>query len=160
MNPWPLVGASFHRNRSASALFIAFAVALGVAVSAQERALRKGSAKAADGFDLLVGAPGGATQLLLNAVFLQPGSVDLILGPVWAPLLDEPRAEFASPLAIGDEFEPAHGIGVTAEEDAHAGADFHVVGVLPRTGRPWDRAIIVAIETVWVRARAGLGTPA
>ena len=61
MNPWLVVKAGLVRHRTPYALFvllIAVAVALGVAVSAQEAALRIGSARAADKFDLVVAAPG------------------------------------------------------------------------------------------------------
>ena len=44
------------------------------------RALREGSARAADAFDLLIGAPGSETQLVLTSVYLQPASLDLIDG--------------------------------------------------------------------------------
>ncbi|ORE94691.1 hypothetical protein ATO13_11466 [Stappia sp. 22II-S9-Z10] len=53
------------------------------------------------------------------------------------------------PLAVGDEFEPAHGTGEAADEHAHDDADFHVVGRMAPTGSPWDRAILVPVEAVW-----------
>ncbi len=67
MNPWPLVAADLRRHPAGAAalvLLVAVAVALGVAVSAQERALRRGSAAAAEKFPLVVGAPGGEARLL------------------------------------------------------------------------------------------------
>ena len=60
-NPLPVVMADYRRNRLLLAItfaLIALAVAIGVGVIAQERALRQGSARAADDFDLLIGAPG------------------------------------------------------------------------------------------------------
>ncbi|MBJ3776258.1 ABC transporter permease family protein [Acuticoccus mangrovi] len=53
------------------------------------------------------------------------------------------------PLAIGDEFTPAHGVGASADEEAHEHAHFTVVGRMPMTGSPWDRAILVPVEAVW-----------
>ncbi len=53
------------------------------------------------------------------------------------------------PLEIGDRFEPAHGIGLTAQVGAHDGEELVVVGRMPRTGSPWDNAILIPIETVW-----------
>ena len=209
MNPLPMLKASLYHNRTATVLFvmlIAFAVGLGVAIAAQERALRQGTAHAADAFDLLVGAPGSPTGLLLNTIFLEPGSVELMPGDVWRKLIDEPRTLMAAPIAFGDSydgmavvgttaefvrylaerqentridgkifddmtsavigadvdlniadhFEPAHGHGPAAEEDAHEGHAFRVVGRLPHTGTPWDRALIIAIEAVW--ATHGLST--
>ena len=76
MNPCPVVFADLRQSR-ASALavvaLIAVAVALGVAVTAEERALRSGTARAANDFDLVVGAKGSPVQLVLNSVYLEPG---------------------------------------------------------------------------------------
>ena len=52
-------------------------------------------------------------------------------------------------MAIGDSFVPAHGHGDAAESDAHAGHHYTVVGRMARSGSPWDRAILVPIESVW-----------
>ncbi|MGZ9811367.1 ABC transporter permease [Pseudoroseicyclus sp. H15] len=51
--------------------------------------------------------------------------------------------------AIGDQIEPAHGVGDFADAHAHAGHHFGVVGVMERTGSPWDRAVLVPVEAVW-----------
>ncbi|MFB2532166.1 ABC transporter permease [Paracoccus sp. p3-h83] len=53
------------------------------------------------------------------------------------------------PLAIGTSFTPAHGIGHDAEDHAHEGSDLTVTGRMARTGTPWDRALLVPIETLW-----------
>lgn len=52
-------------------------------------------------------------------------------------------------VAVGDRFSPAHGVGASAEEDAHFDLDYQVVGRMPLTGSPWDRAILVPVESVW-----------
>ena len=85
-------------------LLIAFATALGVAVTLQERALRLGSARAADRFDLVVGAPGSETQLLLSSVFLQPSPLPLMPGDVLGKLAADPRVSWAAPVGFGDSF--------------------------------------------------------
>ncbi|MBW4709237.1 ABC transporter permease [Roseobacter sp. YSTF-M11] len=54
-----------------------------------------------------------------------------------------------SGLHIGDEVAPAHGIGDDADNDAHGDFHIEIVGKLPPTGSPWDRAVIVPIESVW-----------
>jgi len=54
-NPFPIVLADYRRNRllvAVTVLLVALAVAVGIAVISQERALRQGSARAADDFDL------------------------------------------------------------------------------------------------------------
>jgi putative ABC transport system permease protein len=85
-------------------LLIAFATALGVAVTLQERALRLGSARSADRFDLVIGAPGSETQLLLSSVFLQPSPLPLMSGDVLGKLADDPRVSWAAPVGFGDSF--------------------------------------------------------
>jgi len=54
---------------------------------------------------------------------------------------------------LGDVFEPAHGEpGEAAGGEAHIhhGFKYTVVGRLPATGTPWDKAIIVPVEAVWL----------
>ena len=60
----------------------------------------------------------------------------------------EAVAGSAVPVAIGDSFTPAHGHGDAADEDAHSDV-LTVVGRMPPTGSPWDKAIIVPVESVW-----------
>jgi putative ABC transport system permease protein len=105
MNPWPLVAADLRQNRVgavAIVLLVALAVALGVAVSARERALRQGSARAAGKFPLVVGAPGSETQLVLSSVYLQIAGIDLLEPAVLEELAREPTVRFASLLGFGD----------------------------------------------------------
>jgi len=85
-------------------LIVALAVALGVAVSLQERALRLGSARAADKFDLVIGAAGSENQLVLSAVFLQASPLPLIDGAVLARLSADPRVAWAAPIGFGDSY--------------------------------------------------------
>ncbi|WP_102107839.1 FtsX-like permease family protein [Oceaniglobus roseus] len=197
--PWPLARAILWRFRwpvLIFALLIAVAVGTGIGLIAQERALRQGTAAAADPFDLVIGAPGSEITLLLAAVFLQPSDVSLLDGAAYEAIAQARGVAFAAPLAFGDsvdgapvvgttaEFvthlsggalaegriwaehgeavvgaglglplgagiEPAHGTGPSAESDAHAGEHFTVTGRLPPTGTPWDRAVLVPVETVW-----------
>lgn len=203
MSPWPLAFAELRAaplRSLALALLIGLAVAIGIAIVAQERAVRKGSARAADSFDLVIGAPGGATQLVLSVVYLQPAPLGLVPGRVLAGLAGQPGVAWAAPVAFGDNlqgrpvigtsadlvtdggrrglaagrafrtpdeavagaeaglrlgqtFAPQHGaVGLPDDGDAdghHHGVSIHVVGVLPPLGTPWDRAILVPIETMW-----------
>jgi putative ABC transport system permease protein len=199
MNPFPLVVAMLRRHAIVSAAFVvlvALAVGVGAALTAQERALRSGSARAADRFDLIVAAPGSQTDLLLKVVFLQPGSVELLEGAALRRLMSETRAEFVAPIGFGDSFEGNAVVGTIAAFVDHLaqgkregrvfttmseavvgaavpltiGGQFHVahghggeeeeahehhpqaltvVGRIPPTGTPWDRAVLVPIEFVW-----------
>ena len=198
LRPWPLAGALLWRFRGANAVFvllIGLAVALGCGLLAQERALRQGSARAAEPFDLVLGAPGSDVSLVLASVYLQPTDLPLLSGELYAEVSADEQVDLAAPLAfgdsvdgapvvgttaefvaylgdelaegrtfeaheeavvgalvpaaIGDRLEPAHGVGEGAEEHAHGDAGFEVVGRMPPTGSPWDRAVLVPVEAVW-----------
>jgi len=117
VNPFPIVLATLRGHRLTCGLFVllvALAVALGVAVTAQERALRKGSARAADAFDLIVAAPGSQTDVLLAAVYLRPTAMELVPGDALARLYAEPRATLVAPLAFGDSVRGNVIVGTTA----------------------------------------------
>lgn len=121
MNPLALIGANLRAHPGVHLLFallIAVSVALAIGVTAQERALRDGAARAADRFDLIVGAPGGRIDLLLAMVFARPVAVGLIDGGVLAALQADPRAAFVAPVAFGDTVLPigggANGHGIVA----------------------------------------------
>lgn len=117
MNPLPIVRASLIRNRLTAILFIsliALAVALGIAISAQERALRQGSARAADRFDLIVAAPGSHNDVLFSVVYLDPTAVELLPADISAKVLNEPRASFAAPIGFGDNHRGLPVVGTTA----------------------------------------------
>lgn len=62
---------------------------------------------------------------------------------------DEAIAGARASVGIGDSFVPAHGTGPDADEDAHGSLSYTVVGRIPETGSPWDRAILVPVESVW-----------
>ncbi len=94
-------------------LLVALATALGVSVILQERALRLGSARAADRFDLVIGAGGSETQLVLSSVFLQPSALPLMSGDVLVRLAADPRVEWAAPVGFGDSFSGYPIVGTT-----------------------------------------------
>jgi len=61
--------------------------------------------------------------------------------------IDEAVAGALIDVPIGGQFEPSHGVGDAVE----GGHGFHitVVGRMAPTGSPWDRALIVPVESVW-----------
>ena len=110
MNPWPIVRAFLVRHRWTALAFVflvAAGVSLAVALVSQERALRTGSARAADRFDLIVAAPGSQIDVLLTAVFLRPGTTKLLAPDVTARLLNDQRAAFVAPIGFGDSHRGA-----------------------------------------------------
>lgn len=209
MNPWPVVIADLRAMRWvawATPLLVAIAVAIGVAIAAQEASIRRASATAADDFDVLIGAPGSQTQLTLTAVYLQAEALPLLPTSLLNQIAADARAHGAAPLAFGDivhgypvigstrgfasrwsrlapiegrlferrgeavigadvklapgdEVTPSHTVagrryafGVESYEDQrhrHDHVRYRVVGRLPRLDSPWDRAILVPIESVW-----------
>ena len=199
-NPLPLVKAELKRTyigAIAVVLLIAVSVALGIAISSQERAIRKGTTIAAHDFDILIGAPGSPTQLVLSTIYLQSPLLHLISGSILKDLQNEKGVSFAAPIALGDHygqypiigttsdlvtlkgkrqlkeghpfskqyetvigsdvglsvganFTPVHGHhAIEDEHNKHEGIEYTVVGRMPRLGTPWDRAIIVPIESMW-----------
>jgi putative ABC transport system permease protein len=59
-------------------------------------------------------------------------------------------------LPLGHTFTPAHGLGDSAEEGLHDDI-ITIVGRLPPTGSPWDRAILTPVEGVWLIHAMGDG---
>jgi len=117
MNPLPLAIAELRRNLPgaiAIVALIAIAAALGVSVSAQERALRQASARAADRFDLIIGAPGSPTQLVLTTVYLQPAALELLPVDTLSRLAREPGVSSIAPVAVTDSFQGYTIVGTTA----------------------------------------------
>lgn len=63
---------------------------------------------------------------------------------------DEAGVGAAVPLGVGESFTPVHGRIASPDGDhAHDHARFTVVGRMPPTGTPWDRAILAPLEAVW-----------
>ncbi len=52
---------------------------------------------------------------------------------------------------VGSAIEPTHGIPGTqlADNNESHGVEYTVVGRLPATGSPWDKAYLVSVESVW-----------
>lgn len=120
--PGGLVRAMLYRFRGANLVFvllIAVSVAIGIGLTAQERALRRGSAQAAEKFDLIVAAPGSEITMLLAAVYLQPTDVPLLDGETYAEVASAEGVALAAPLAFGDSHLGAPVVGTTAEFVTH-----------------------------------------
>ncbi|KAF7598288.1 MAG: ABC transporter permease [Candidatus Dactylopiibacterium carminicum] len=124
-NPFPVVLADYRRNRllvATTMALVALAVAMGIAVIAQERALRQGNARAADDFDLLVGAPGSPTQLVLTSVYLKLQSIPLLSGEVLERISRTRGVRYAAPIAFGDNWQGHPIVGTItafANRDGH-----------------------------------------
>ena len=89
----------------------------------------------------------GAPVVGTTAAFVEHLSGGLAGGRMFAARA-EAVAGARAPAGLGAVFEPAHG-QVEPEEGAHGGFRYEVVGVMPPTGSPWDRALLVPVESVW-----------
>lgn len=124
--PWRLVRAMLRRFSAANAVFVALiavSVAIGVGLTAQERGLRQGSARAAERFDLILAAPGSEITTMLAAVYLQPSDVPLLTGAQYAEVAADPDVVLAAPIAFGDSYQGAPVVGTTAEFVTHLAGD-------------------------------------
>lgn len=125
MNPLPFVLAELRQSRSTlltMALLIALGCAISLAITSVERALRESSAAAASRFDLIVGAAGSETQLVLTTVYLQPAALKLMPPDVLSRLRSDPGVVYAAPIATGDSFAGFPIVGTTAEFASDHGA--------------------------------------
>ncbi len=135
-NPFPIVAADLRRNRLlvwVTVLLVAISVATGIAVISQERALRQGSARAADDFDLLLGAPGSSTQLVLTSVYLRPQAIPLLAGDLLLQASTTPGVKYAAPVGFGDNWQGHAIIGTIADFAIRGGT------LLPTQGRIFQR---------------------
>lgn len=142
MNPLPIVIALLRKSpwmTFAFVLLVALATALGVAMTTQERALKRGSAHAADPFEMVVAAPASQTDVLLKTVFLRPGTVELLDQKTVAQVLSNPNVEYAAPLGFGDHYNGNPVIGTTKD------LVLAVSGGVLEEGRmfaTWDEAVV------------------
>ncbi len=117
-NPLPIIIADYRRNRLmvvVTLLLVAISVATGITVISQERALRQGSARAADDFDLLLGSPGSPTQLVLTAIYLKPQAIPLLSGDVLDRASSARGVRYAAPIAFGDRWQGYPIVGTIAD---------------------------------------------
>ncbi|MBR7654447.1 ABC transporter permease [Brucella oryzae] len=96
-------------------VLLALSVALSSVVTLQERAVRLGTARASDKFDLVIGAAGSDTQLTLSSVFLQPSPLPLMSGVMLGKLANDKRVAFAAPIGFGDSAMGFPIVGTTTE---------------------------------------------
>lgn len=217
MNPIPMILADLRGLRWIGVVIVALvaiAVAVGIALGAQERAFRHASAAAADDFPLVVGAAGSPTSLVLSTVYLRLEALPLLRGEVLRRAQTDDRIAAVAPIAFGDvvrghpvvgttadfatrwgrlattegrmfveegeavvgaaariavgeTFSPSHGRAgsharpgeADPEEKTHVHGAVHytVVGRMAPTGGPWDRAVIVPVESVWETHGLGNG---
>ncbi|PWV98779.1 putative ABC transport system permease protein [Hoeflea marina] len=120
--PLVLVPSLIWRYRWTNLVFVALiavSVGLGVGLTAQERGLRQGTARAAEKFDLIVAAPGSEITMLFAAVYLQPSDVPLLDGAAYQRIVSADNVSLAAPIAYGDSHDGAPVIGTTPQFVSH-----------------------------------------
>lgn len=90
----------------------------------------------------------GAPVIGSTAEFVTHLSGDLAEGQLWTTHL-EAVAGARIPADIGQSFTPSHGVGHDADGAAHEGVSITITGRMQPTGSPWDKAILVPVESVW-----------
>ncbi len=146
--PWPLVRAILWRFRWPAAMFvllIAISVGMGIGLLAQERGLRRGTAQAADKFDLVIAAPGSELTAMFAAVYLQPSDMPLLSGAIYDEVANHADVGIAAPLAFGDSYGTAPVIGTTADFVRYLSED-RVVGRLWQTSGEAVAGALVPLE--------------
>ena len=126
MNPSLLIKASFRRYKFISLAFvllIAVAAAFSIIISIQERLMRESSASVTNQFDVIIGASGSKTDLLLATAFLQSKSLNLIPTQKMIDILAEDGLEFAAPIAFGDSYQSSPIIGTISQFINHLSKD-------------------------------------
>lgn len=116
MNPWTILKAEWRRSwhgMLALALILGLSVSIGLAFSMLERGARHGAARAGDDFDLLIGAPGSAAQLVLSSVYLQAQPLPLLPYETLAQV--STNTVWTAPLAFGDRWRDSPIIGTTSD---------------------------------------------
>ena len=84
----------------------------------------------------------GTTRVFVD----QAGKRTLLAGRNFEKLYEAVAGSNAG-FSINDEFHPGHGMSAALGHEHKE--SFRIVGILPETGTPWDRAVLVPIETLW-----------
>jgi putative ABC transport system permease protein len=100
---------------------------------------------------------GGAPVVGVTAALVEHLSDGLAAGRLFTAR-NEAVVGFGSNLKLGDKFQPTHGIHHGGHRVSDSDSDLHdahsvtitVVGRMKPTGSPWDRAVTIPIEQVWL----------
>ncbi len=116
MNVFLLLKSELRRSAgilAGIALVLALSLSLSIATGLTDRMLRDSSAAAADRFDILIGAKGSPTSLLLSTVFLRDEPQTLMPLTVMKGLDPDHGVRWAAPVAFGDQADGAPIVGTT-----------------------------------------------
>lgn len=121
-----------------TALSIALGVALVVTILSLQQQGRDRFSQGAFGYELIVGAKGSATQLVLNTVYHLDRSPGNIPTEVYERLKAHPGVKLAAPMAVGDTFRGYRIVGTSdvflRDFEVTPGKRFEVKGKIFGTG--------------------------
>ena len=124
MSLWQLIMRQI-QQRSLSSALTSLSVALGVmlvtGILVLQDQMERHFLKPGEGYSIVVGAPGSALQLVLNAVYHMDKSPGLMPMRKWLELEQNESVAMAVPYALGDSFQ---GFRVVATTDALFSARF------------------------------------
>ena len=118
MNPLLLVFAEARKGMwslLALALLLGLSIGSGVCITSVEKAVRAGAARAGDDFDLIIGAQGSATDLVLSGVYLRENTLKLIPGELLSGIRRSKGTAWVAPLAFGDRWGRYPVVGTSAD---------------------------------------------
>src|SRR2546426_10548910 len=103
------VALKYLRARTVASILTALSVTLGVSLVIASvlltRGIKEGFVEGTTDYNLVVGAKGSPTQLVLNVVFRMDVPTPNILYGTYRQLRDDPRVEVAVPVALGDAYQ-------------------------------------------------------
>src|SRR2546422_6267916 len=103
------VAVKFLRARAVASVLTALSITLGVSLVIASvlltRGIKEGFVEGTTDYNLVVGAKGSPTQLVLSVVFRMDVATPNILTRTFRRLQEDPRVDAAVPLALGDAFQ-------------------------------------------------------
>ena len=103
------VALKYLRARTVASILTALSVTLGVSLVIASvlltRGIKEGFVEGTTDYNLVVGAKGSPTQLVLSVVFRMDVATPNILTRTFRRLQEDPRVDAAVPLALGDAFQ-------------------------------------------------------
>jgi len=94
-------------------LVIALGVAVALSVLLIAQGVKEGIKRASAPFDMIIGAKGSATQLVMNTIFLQDIPVGNIPHDLYLFMKTDPRVQSAIPIGLGDNYQGFRVVGTT-----------------------------------------------
>jgi len=103
------VAVKYLRARTVASVLTALSITLGVSLVIASvlltRGIKEGFVEGTTDYNLVVGAKGSPTQLVLSVVFRMDVATPNILTRTFRDLQEDPRVEVAVPVALGDAFQ-------------------------------------------------------